>query len=386
MRETDDNVGGTDRGLMGQTPRVSQSSEQPSLFDDRVQPWTHADGSVSVDVEKQRRVLLAALANSEYGTVEQKVAFILQRYPETRNSHTRLAIQYWLSFGADKLADWDRLSLDVLLELENFENIERAARNIQNTLKLWSGAEHYRTLRNTRQLEFYQYFAEQSKGDAEIRLYLDETGTDHKSGYLAVAGICTADWRQYERYHAAFCQWREQLNYPGTLHATEVTEDNTRQLALLAELNKRKGGLLFVAHVMRARAMTHKELESLFVQLALDTLRALDDSGCLNEAKALLVVKEADPGFDNVFLRSLRVDLEEALAADFLNRVYLKNILPVPKGREVMLEAADQIAHALQRRALYGGQNPKDQVAEATMNVTGLEDPREKGIVFKLWQ
>ena len=367
---TGDNVGATD---------------QRAFLDDRAQPWIHADGSVSLSAERERETLLAALANSEYGTVEQKVASILQRYPETRNSHTRLAIQYWVVFHGQELAEWDRLSLDVLLEVENFESIERAARNIQNTLKLWSGEERYKTFRDSRQMQFHQYFAEQRKGDPEIRLYLDETGTDQKSGYMAVAGICAAEWRQYERYHAALRQWREQLNSPGTLHAAEITGDNSLQLALLSELNKRKGGLLFIAHAMRTRAMTHRDLESLYVQLALDTLRSLDSNGCLQEPKALLIVKEADQGFDNVYLKSMESDLQGALAADFLNRVYLKGIVPVPKGREVMLEAADQIAHALHRRALYAGPHPKDQVAEAAMNVTGLEDPREKGIVFKLW-
>lgn len=370
----------------GKTLDTRGNPGQASLFDDRVQAWTHADESLSPEAEKERQVLLAALGDSDYGKVEQKVADILQRYPETRNSHTRLAIEYWSRFHAESLAAWDRLDLDVLLELENFENIERAARNIQNTLELWSGSERFKTLRDSRQLQFHQYFAEQQKGDPEVRLYLDETGTGNKSGYLAVAGICAADWRQYERYHAALCQWRQRLNFPGTLHAAEITDDNTRHLALLNELNKRKGGLLFVAHVMRARAVTHRELESLFVQIALDTLRALDESQCLLQPKGLLIVKEADEGFDKVFLPRMRTELAEALAADFLGRVYLKGIESVPKGREVMLEAADQIVHALQRRALYGGRNPKDQVAEAAMNATGLEDPREKGVVLRLWQ
>lgn len=364
---------------------AGKRSAQPSLFDSRAQPWTHPDGAISPEARKQRETLLAALANSAYGTVEQKVAHVLQRYPETRDSHTRLAIRYWILFDADKLTAWKRLSLDVLLEVENFENIERAARNIQNALKLWPSSERYKGFRDSRQLEFCRYFAEQAKGAPEIHLYLDETGTHGNSTHLAVAGVCAPDWRQYERYHAALTQWRKRLNFPGTLHAAKVGEDATRQLALLAELDKRKGGLLFVAHSMSARALTHKDLEALFVQLALDVLRNLDADQCLQEPKALLVLKEACEGFDRVYLARMRNELAEALAAEFLNRVYLKEIQPIPKGRDVMLEVADQIAHALHRRALYKGQHPKDQLAEAAMNVTGLEDPRERGMVFKRW-
>lgn len=112
-----------------QPPRTDPLGGQGSLFDDRVQAWVHAEESVSGEAQKEREALLAALANSEYGTVEQKVARILKQYPETRDSHTRLAIKYWLVYEGEKMAQWDRLNLEVLLDLENFENIERAAQH-----------------------------------------------------------------------------------------------------------------------------------------------------------------------------------------------------------------------------------------------------------------
>ena len=269
--------------------------------------------------------------------------------------------------------------------MEKFETIERAARNIQNTLKLWPSSDYYKALREDNQLCFHQIFAQQRKSGPEIRIYLDETGTHKNSGLLAVAGICIIDWRQYEIYHAALSQWRSKLGHPETLHAKDISNDITHYKKLLDQLDKHKGGLLFVAHVIEERAFTHIALESLFFQIVIDTIRKLGESGCLIESKALTVFKEADDGFDKMYLGKLRNEIEGALASEFPDLVYLKDILPIPKGREILLEASDLIAHSIQRRKIRG-KDPKDILAEGAMNVTGLEDPRDNGIVFKKWQ
>lgn len=376
---------------MSEQPPIGSLGQrgQPSLFDDfddRVQPWTHADETLSAEDEEKQQALLARLAKSDLARVEDKVAWILQRYPETRDNHILLALRYWYRFDADKIDAWEGGSLNILLELENVATILRMGRHIQNSMKLWSGTERFKDFRDKYQLEFSRYFAEQAEGDKEIRLYLDETGTDTKSGFLAVAGICVPEWKVYEKHHAALRLWREQLGFLGTLHAADIPNDNAPHLALLEQLDSAKGSLLFIGHAIETRIATDQTLETLFLQLTLDALRKLNENGCLRETKHLLVVKEKADGFDRVYLPALRNDLEQALAAEFLGRVWLKDVVALPKGREVMLEVADHIAFGLQRGRRAGSRHPKDVVAETAMNVTGLDDPRERGVVFKLWQ
>ena len=40
-------------------------------------------------------------------------------------------------------------------------------------------------------------------------------------------------------------------------------------------------------------------------------------------------------------------------------------------------------AGGMQRRALFGGNNPKDRLAEAVANVTGIDDSADSGAVFR---
>lgn len=364
-------------------------SRQGQLFDYGVQAWVHADERIDPQTIDQRRALLASLADSNLGTIEQRVVDVLQRYPETRDDRRLLVLRYWYRFNTEVIAAWQGRpgrELDLLLQLDNFTTIDRIARHIQNTLKLYSGEERYKRFRIEKQVQFSRYLAEQRKHDPEIRLFLDETGTDSQSRYVAVAGVCAADWRQYEKYHAAMEQWRRGLKFPRTLHAADITNDNSLHMALLNQVGARKGGLLFVGHAIETPIATSEALLSLFLHLTLDTLRYLADNGCLNEPKGLVLTKESDDAFDNFYLSSLIEHLEDALVADFPEQVYLKNVQALPKGREVMLEIADHIAFALQRGRRAPSRHPKDVVADAALNVTGLDDPRERGVVFKLWR
>lgn len=96
-----------------QTPsRIAQARTfSESLFDDQSvsaeQPWTTPqEAQLADEDEEKRNQLLADVANSYLGTMEQRVAYILQRFPETRDSDTALCIRYWKRFQADVLERW----------------------------------------------------------------------------------------------------------------------------------------------------------------------------------------------------------------------------------------------------------------------------------------
>lgn len=157
-----------------------------------------------------------------------------------------------------------------------------------------------------------------------------------------------------------------------------------RAIRLLAELSARRSGLLFLGYAMNSRGRTHQDLFSLFIQLVIDSLHVLKRDGCLDAPRSLRVIKEADAGFDNVFLAKMNKQLSDLVGLEFPGQLIVQPIESLPKGREVFLECADLIAGGMQRRALYRGRNPKDKLAEAVFNVTGFDDPADNGVVFKL--
>jgi hypothetical protein len=129
----------------------------------------------------------------------------------------------------------------------------------------------------------------------------------------------------------------------------------------------------------------HQDRLSLFIQLVIDTLREMDRHCCLGESRSLVLIKEEEAGFDSLHLEALRMHLSRQLVEAFGERVLLREVQSVPKGREVMLECADLISSAMMRRYLYSGVKPKDVLSQAVFNVTGFGDPRDNGTLFKVY-
>ncbi len=117
----------------------------------------------------------------------------------------------------------------------------------------------------------------------------------------------------------------------------------------------------------------------------MDSLIYLRECRCLTENRSVRVIKEANSGFDNLFLDKMTKQLAEAVALEFPGDLTVLPVEAVTKGRSVLLECADLIAGGMQRRALGKGRNPKDRLAEAVINVTGFEDISDSGVIFKYY-
>lgn len=373
--------------------RTSRAQQQSGLlFDIRepipeLQPWSaRQEPDLPPEQAERRQKMLAEIANSYLATREQRVAHVLQRFPETRDSDTSLCIRYWKMFQADVLERWRPLELEVLFELDRIETLGRVRRMIQNDLRLFRGVEDTRRAREAMQAEFHEYLAAHRDSLPEVRFYLDETGNEGDKTYMGIAGICIINWKQFEKHHAALEQWRSKQGWPETIHFSETGADKVdRAVSLLQQLQSRRSGVLFLGYSLASRGRTHEDLFSLFIQLVVDSLRYLRECKCLTENRSVRVVKEADSGFDSLFLRKMTKQLGEAVALEFPGELTVLPVEAVTKGRAVLLECADLIAGGMQRRALLKGRNPKDRLAEAVINVTGFEDSSDPGTIFKYY-
>ena len=80
--------------------RYSRSHFRPSTLDGSPEP------DLSPELAERRQKMLAEIANSYLATREQRIAHVLQKFPETRDSDTALCIRYWKMFQADVLERW----------------------------------------------------------------------------------------------------------------------------------------------------------------------------------------------------------------------------------------------------------------------------------------
>jgi hypothetical protein len=276
-------------------------------------------------------------------------------------------------------------SVTSLYVLTGIDTLNRMRRHIQNTLKLFPSTLETRRMRDEIALEWQQIIAADREGLSEIRFYLDETAGSHR--FNGIGGVCAMNWNQYSKYWSSIAQWRrEQVEWPGPIHVADINDHAglARAMSLVHQIEQRRGGLLFLGYGVESKAMLHETRFSLFIQLVIDSLHKMDAADCLGERRSVVLIKEEESGFDRLFLEKLHAQLERQLFDVFPHRVYLQEIRPQPKGSDVLLECADVLAASMTRWHLHGGFAFKDDLSRAVFRVTGLPEPKDGGVVFKI--
>ena len=82
-------------------------------------------------------------------------------------------------------------------------------------------------------------------------------------------------------------------------------------MSLLQQLQSRRSGVLFLGYSLVSRGRTHEDLVTLCIQLVVDSLKHLRKCECLTENRSVRVVKEAESGFDSLFLHKMTKQLGE---------------------------------------------------------------------------
>lgn len=101
-------------------------------------------------LEAKREQLLRAINSSQLDTMEERVAWLLNNFPKTRDSDITLQIRYRQNFQSDRFTGGE-ISVSDYYRLAKLTSLTRARATIQNKLKLFQASEEVAVRR--RQLE-----------------------------------------------------------------------------------------------------------------------------------------------------------------------------------------------------------------------------------------
>src|SRR5437867_2968602 len=94
--------------------------------------------AATLDARRER--LLHAVHSCQLNTMEERVAWLLNHYPKTRDSDITLQIRFWQNFQADRFEGGD-ISVSDYYRLAKLTSLTRARALIQNKLKLFQASE-----------------------------------------------------------------------------------------------------------------------------------------------------------------------------------------------------------------------------------------------------
>ncbi|MDD5368549.1 MAG: DUF3800 domain-containing protein [Anaerolineaceae bacterium] len=128
-----------------------------------------------VRTEKDKRELLFHLREGTTNTLRDKVAYILNRDEDTRNSDSILQWRYWEHFEGE-LFKGGSFSLEEYLKLTSSRSIARERARIQNQYKILLADPEIRKKRGTLKEDERLLALEDKPGEPTISVFIDESG------------------------------------------------------------------------------------------------------------------------------------------------------------------------------------------------------------------
>jgi hypothetical protein len=168
----------------------------------------------------ERDKLEARLASGDLDDTRTRVAYILNQYPDTRNSDIELSIRYWEEFERHAL-NYDSISFDALFRVTRITSIARARAKIQNEFGLFVSDDQIAERREelageTRKSQVAR------RNSRFVQVYCDESGKSDKNYIVGSVWINDTESQSLKLY-GKLNEWRKENGLTEEIHFVEMS-------------------------------------------------------------------------------------------------------------------------------------------------------------------
>ncbi len=307
------------------------------------------------------------------------MAWVLNSYPEARNSDITLQLRYWETFCPD---EYDGVSIapDDLYHLPRLTSLVRARARVQNTLKLFLADPSVRERRGTLSDDERQEAAAASLESAPVYVvYADESGKTART--LIVGSLWLLQGPETFRITGKLHQWRDAAKWKDELHFTELDDKRLPYYKQAIDIVLNEAAAISLKYIAVERAgagRVQDVIPKLLYHLLVQGVTHENASGRAPLPRNLVVWKDAEEaGYDRVVLADVRDRLKTAAAAQFGGRLAVETVEAADSKGNDLLQVADLFAASLNR--LLNPPDPpprtpgsKDELARYVLERTGV--------------
>ncbi|MBD8879532.1 DUF3800 domain-containing protein [Rhodanobacter sp. 7MK24] len=313
-------------------------------------------------LEREKALFVQKLAAGEKDTLPTRVAWVLNRHPEARDSDVTLQIIYWRTFDHALLAGQNMVAIENLYRLTRLTNITRARAKIQNEYRMFLASDEVRRRRVVKDEEERAKQVDDRPDTGTITVYSDETGkTDD---YLIVGSIWFLKGDDVPGLSHAIAEWREANQFREEFHFTRIRDHNiSAYLAVLDLLDRFAATVSFRAIMIerRGHADIQRVLDDMLKHLIIRGVAHGHDTGRAPLPRSISVFKDAEEEVrDKLVVANLTTDLKHASQASFEGKLYVSLVQAVDSKELVPIQLADLFCGCLARR--YNKSNRSPQV------------------------
>jgi hypothetical protein len=310
----------------------------------------------------------------ELRTNKEKVAYILNRFPDTRNSDKVLWVKY-LELFHEINPSTTFLEAITSGDLPPQTVVARSRAELQNVYSMYLPTRPDIVVkRQGRRKAFERVFQNlDSVLDEPLRqtsVYTDESGlTD---SYLLIGFFLTVNGRDAFKVVQQILEWKMTGKKP-YFHFKDLkknqVEDFLRFFKTAIEIPSARAYI----HIFdRARLLGEEKqiLCDLYGISAIDTLRSLQGGGLIDEEHKFELIM--DRSQDQRFYRKLENDLEPKLLQ---RRIGFYGVTDVDSKDNYLVQTADVIVGAFNRAINSPGANAKDELSQHILGYWGIKNP-----------
>jgi len=328
--------------------------------------------------EIEREVLLNKLREYNLDGLREKVAFILNNYPNTRNSDDALIWQFWKIFEPEHagggVIDEKRMKM-----LTKTTSITRARAKIQNEYKLFlADVEVGKHRRGREEDEKNKQLADKPSAIPEISFHVDESSKNDK--YVIVGGLCGPTGIQSYRLMTNLTQWKLNKGISYEFHFTKLSKqklEEYKEFFTVALSHFDTFGFKAVAlEKAGIRKSSSEIIRELHYQLVHIGINHEVRTKRLVLPRRVNVYKDKEDGTDKLEMARLEQDLKASFSQHFGGNATLNKLVAMDSADSFYIQLSDLFIGSVARilnREKNSQLNHKDALADYIISLLRLD-------------
>jgi hypothetical protein len=301
-----------------------------------------------------------ALSANNLERLRTRVAWLLNNYPETRDSDALLAVRYWQEFDADKLEGNDYVPLANVIKLTRWPAMERERRRIQYEYRLFEASYEVQRRRGKLSEDQAQRAREEKPRFPLYQVFADETGKGQD--YLVVGSIWCLTPQSNVRLARALQDWKDDSGFKDELHFTEMKKQQLELYLAAADVIAANSEEVAYKAIGIARQGIRSDdvFEHLHYALVVHGVEHEDRTRRAPLPRGVYFTKDADnvegSGKDDLVIDRLTDRLKQAANARYEKQLYIDRVVCRDSHQTPMLQIADLFAGSINRLVNFPGQ------------------------------
>ena len=320
--------------------------------------------------------ILRAVDSAKLDNLLHRVAWILSRYPETRDSDVALYRRFWTLLEG-QYCEGEYVRLDNLPKLTRPTSLSRARALIQNKYRLFLASPEVQRRRGTLSEEERDRVLSIRPTFPSYTAYADESGkTDD---YLVVGAVWFLGPEILEVTRLVE-ELVKAAGFSEELHFKEITDQNLSFYRTVIDRVLNYSATISFTSIMierRGHKNVDQALRDLYYHLVRRAIEHFHQTGRAPLPRSLSLIKDAEnPGPDKLLLADLEDRLKQTAKTIFEDKLYVDRLYAQNSKLNIPLQLADLYTSAVSRILNAKGKrdSARDRLADYFLRRLGIPD------------